>query len=254
VAALVDGDPVAVEDVDAKVASLRAGPRAGALPHPGTPEERNLRRWVVQLLVGERLVETAVRSLGRSDVGANRDEAERGEPLTLTRALEAGGVGAALLATSSNARALRRSMEPQCCVDEVVKRDYYDRNLDRYAHPPRFWISRIDGDDVVDLGGFGPRELPLAIAGAVLAANPGDVVGPLGTRWGRWTLRVDKIEAAGLILYAQAAPTIDAELNHHAATRAFCAWLDTAMAGRVQLMPGYEHPADPRSPDATHRH
>jgi [acyl-carrier-protein] S-malonyltransferase len=54
--------------------------------------------------------------------------------------------------------------------------------------------------------------------------------------------------------FAEVAGQIAAELTEAARRRAFVAWLDTRRAALVHLEPGYEHPADPRQPDATHRH
>ncbi|MEU4423530.1 hypothetical protein AB0F81_23120 [Actinoplanes sp. NPDC024001] len=43
-------------------------------------------------------------------------------------------------------------------------------------------------------------------------------------------------------------------LTSATAERAFAHWLDQRCAALVRLAPGYEHPADPAHPDATHRH
>lgn len=47
---------------------------------------------------------------------------------------------------------------------------------------------------------------------------------------------------------------ITAHLLGWARRRAFRHWLDARRAESVQLMPGYEHPGDPRQPDHVHRH
>ncbi|WP_234776706.1 DUF7158 domain-containing protein, partial [Mycobacterium tuberculosis] len=62
VVATVAGVAVAV---DAAEARLRDGPRAAALPASGTSEGRQLRRWLTQLIVTERVVaaEAAARGL-----------------------------------------------------------------------------------------------------------------------------------------------------------------------------------------------
>ncbi|HEY1177723.1 MAG TPA: hypothetical protein VGF17_16330 [Phytomonospora sp.] len=51
----IDGSPVPVGLLDERVARLREGPRAAALPTPGTSEDRQLRRWVAQVILTERL-------------------------------------------------------------------------------------------------------------------------------------------------------------------------------------------------------
>ena len=67
--ATVAGTQVAVDEVDAREARLRSGPRAAALPTIGTSEGRQLRRWLTQLIVTERVVavEVAARGLNARD-------------------------------------------------------------------------------------------------------------------------------------------------------------------------------------------
>jgi [acyl-carrier-protein] S-malonyltransferase len=36
--------------------------------------------------------------------------------------------------------------------------------------------------------------------------------------------------------------------------RAFARWLDDMRAKKVELVPGLEHPGDPRQPDNHHKH
>jgi [acyl-carrier-protein] S-malonyltransferase len=55
VAAWVDGLPVPVEEVDARLQRLRDRDRAAALPQPASREGRQLRRWATQVAVVERL-------------------------------------------------------------------------------------------------------------------------------------------------------------------------------------------------------
>jgi [acyl-carrier-protein] S-malonyltransferase len=54
--------------------------------------------------------------------------------------------------------------------------------------------------------------------------------------------------------YPEERPRIAATLTAAAAERAFAQWLDQRCAELVRLAPGYEHPADPAHPDATHHH
>ena len=54
--------------------------------------------------------------------------------------------------------------------------------------------------------------------------------------------------------YEQEAPAVRACLLEAAQERAFSQWLDRLCAQSVRLEPGFEHPADPRQPDADHRH
>lgn len=179
-AAWVDGDPVTVDEVDARLAELRASHWGSRLPGEHTAEGRNARRWVVQLLAARRVVE--------------REVARRGIPATATRplrldaALSLGGVAAAVLAEVPGAPALAEQFGGEPPEDAV--RDYYERNRDL----------------------FGDAEFEDVRAG------------------------------------------IAAELAEAARDRAFALWLEQRMRQSVRTAPGFEHPATPGSPDATHRH
>jgi [acyl-carrier-protein] S-malonyltransferase len=65
---------------------------------------------------------------------------------------------------------------------------------------------------------------------------------------------VDAVLPAGPLPYEQVRAGIEAELADRARQLAFARWLGEAAARRIRLAPGFEHPADPRQPDATHRH
>lgn len=54
--------------------------------------------------------------------------------------------------------------------------------------------------------------------------------------------------------YPDERPRIAATLTLAGADRAFAQWLDERCAALVRPAPGYEHPADPTHPDATHHH
>ncbi|MFB7380740.1 DUF7158 domain-containing protein, partial [Kitasatospora purpeofusca] len=54
---LLDGRPLPRTGLDRRLAALRAGPRAAALPVPGSGEDRQLARWVAQVLLTEALCE-----------------------------------------------------------------------------------------------------------------------------------------------------------------------------------------------------
>jgi [acyl-carrier-protein] S-malonyltransferase len=130
-AATVAGAPVSVAEVDAAEARLRSGPGAAALPASGTSEGRQLRRWLTQLIVTERLVaaEAAARRLTK------RDAPTEAELLPdQTARLELGSVAAAALA-DPRARALfadvTAGVEPG--DDDVA--DYHVRNPLRFAAP-----------------------------------------------------------------------------------------------------------------------
>ncbi len=57
VAAWVDGEPIGAAEVDERLARLRLRDRAGSLPAADSREGRQLRRWVAQVAVVERLCE-----------------------------------------------------------------------------------------------------------------------------------------------------------------------------------------------------
>lgn len=132
VAAEVAGEPVLVSDIDAREATLRASPGAAALPAPGTSEGRQLRRWLTQLLVAERVVAIEAR---------RRGIAERPAPGPLdvlpdtTARLEIGSVPAALLDSMPLARALFVALTEDVEVPPAQVRAYYERNIARFAEP-----------------------------------------------------------------------------------------------------------------------
>ena len=94
VAAMVGGVPVSVEEVDAREERLRHSTVASSLPRPGTREGRQLRRWLTQLLVTERVVAYEAALRGLSADGAPTEEQLL--PDTTAR-LEIGSITAAAL-------------------------------------------------------------------------------------------------------------------------------------------------------------
>ena len=100
--ATVAGAHVAVEEVDAAEARLRDGPGAAALPASDTSEGRQLRRWLTQLIVTERVVAAEAAGRGLTARGA---PTEADLLPDVTARLEIGSVAAAALA-DPRARAL----------------------------------------------------------------------------------------------------------------------------------------------------
>lgn len=127
--ATVAGTPVAVEEVDAAEARLRNGPRAAALPASGTSEGRQLRRWLTQLLVTERVVAAEVAARGLTALDAPT-EAELLPDVTAR--LEIGSVAAAALA-DPRARALFVDVTAAVRVSDREVADYHARNPLRFA-------------------------------------------------------------------------------------------------------------------------
>ena len=73
-AAMVGGVPVSVDEIDAREAQLRASRVASSLPRPGTSEGRQLRRWLTQVLVTERVVAAEAAARGLSADGAPSED------------------------------------------------------------------------------------------------------------------------------------------------------------------------------------
>ncbi|ORW44156.1 malonyl CoA-ACP transacylase [Mycobacterium paraense] len=129
--ASVAGDPVSVDEVDAAEARLRRGPRAAVLPAGGTAEGRQLRRWLTQVIVTERVVaaEAAARGL------TGRDAPAQAELLPdATARLEIGSVAAAVLA-DPRARALFADVTAAVRIGDDDVAAYHARNPLRFAAP-----------------------------------------------------------------------------------------------------------------------
>jgi [acyl-carrier-protein] S-malonyltransferase len=127
--ASVQGVPVPVGEVDDRERRLRSGPHASALPIAGTSEGRQLRRWLTQLIVTERVV--AVEAGAR---GLNADDAPTEDELLpdITARLEIGSIAAAAL-TDPRARALFAHVTADVEVNDDDIADYHDRNPLRFA-------------------------------------------------------------------------------------------------------------------------
>ncbi|WP_066369992.1 DUF7158 domain-containing protein [Herbidospora mongoliensis] len=192
IAATVGDEVISVAEVDRRMRDLYEGPLAARLPHPASPEGRNLRRWLVQLMTMERVVAQEYRDLRkRGESGQTASDGPAGgpdqvAPVTLPIALRTGGVIASVLSTPAG-QSLFTRIDAGLPPDEV--RAYYDRNRDRHPGP-------FDG------------------------------------------------ESAG----------IAAQLVQARKETLFVRWLERRHREKVTLMPGFEHPGDPRQPDATHRH
>ncbi|OBA72428.1 malonyl CoA-ACP transacylase [Mycobacterium sp. 1554424.7] len=130
-AATVAGGAVSVDEVDAREARLRSGPGAAALPAIGTAEGRQLRRWLTQLIVTERVVAAEAAARGLAATGA---PAEAEVLPDATARLEIGSVAAAALADPL-ARALFADVTATVRVGDDEVAGYHARNLLRFAAP-----------------------------------------------------------------------------------------------------------------------
>ena len=133
VAAIVGGVPIGVDEIDAREAALRAGRLAAALPRAGTSEGRQLRRWLTQLTVTERVVAIEAAALGVTpDAAPAEDELL---PDASAR-LDVGSVAAAALADPL-ARALFMHVTAAVEVSDDDVAGYHARNPLRFAPRPR---------------------------------------------------------------------------------------------------------------------
>lgn len=132
VAATVAGAPVSVAEVDEREDRLRRSPQTTALPRPGTSAGRQLRRWLTQLLVSERVVANQAEALGIRITEATPSETEV-LPDTTAR-LEIGSVAAAVLA-SPLGRAVFAHVTDAIDVDVDALVDYERRNPGRFPTP-----------------------------------------------------------------------------------------------------------------------
>lgn len=129
VAASVDGVPVTVAEVDAREGQLRASRSASSLPRPGTSEGRQLRRWLTQLLVAERVMAGEAADRGLTADGAPTESELL--PGNVVR-LELGSVASSVLADPL-ARALFVDLTADVDVPADAVWSYRSRNPLRYV-------------------------------------------------------------------------------------------------------------------------
>ncbi|GAA0691108.1 hypothetical protein GCM10010193_51910 [Kitasatospora atroaurantiaca] len=223
---LLDGRALPRTELDRRLAALRRGPRSSALPVVGSAEDRQLTRWVAQVVLTEELcaAEATVRGL---DVGA-------APPVRLDQraAVELGSITAAAFEGSAAVRAVHEAVTADVTVTpEAVAA--YRAATDRGAVGPVWRLRTPDGEFEAD-----PDTLPVALAAALRSAEAGATVSA-----GGWTATlVERREAGG--------PAADPTPQLLAAARrtAFVRWLDNARAHRLRLVPGLEHPGDPAQP------
>lgn len=221
---LLDGRPLPRTELDLRLAALRGGPRASALPRPGSAEDRQLTRWVAQVVLTEELcaAEAAARGL---DPGAAL-------PVRLDQraAVELGSIAAAAFEGSAAVRAVFDAVTADVVPGPVPAVDHLAGE--------RWQLSSPDGDFDAD-----PATLPTELVRALRAAAPGRQV-----TVGAWTAALTGRQPA------PASPDRSAEMLGSARRIAFVRWIDRARAERLTLVPGLEHPGDPAQPDNHHRH
>jgi [acyl-carrier-protein] S-malonyltransferase len=129
VVATVAGRVVTVTEVDDRETELRATVLASALPRPDTSEGRQLRRWLTQLIVAERVVEAEPVDVVPCDVLAEDDLL----PDTAAR-LEIGSIAASVL-RAERARAVFVRVTADVRVDDAEVAEYHARNPSRFSAP-----------------------------------------------------------------------------------------------------------------------
>lgn len=250
VAAWVDGTPVDVSDVDLRERRLRSGPVAPTLPKEHTSEGRQLRRWLVQVLVAERLVAAAAATRGLTDADAPPVAALASDRAAM---LGLGSVAADLLSRNALARAVFVAVTADVTVSEDAVTTFYDTNHERFAVPEERVVLHTVGD-TTRRRTLRRGELTGPVEDAVFAAAQSDTVGPVTDPLGTHTVVVEEVRPARTRPLSEARAEIVARLSAPARRRAFTAWLDWHAAAQVRLAPGFEHPGNPGQPDNTHRH
>jgi len=129
IAATVGGVPVSVEDVDAREERLRASRIASSLPRRGTSEGRQLRRWLTQLLVTERVAAAETQMRGLTADGAPSEDELLPD---MTARLEIGSIAASVLADPLG-RALFVNVTAAVDVTDAQAQDYFERNPRRFG-------------------------------------------------------------------------------------------------------------------------
>ncbi|MEV3901665.1 malonyl CoA-ACP transacylase [Mycobacterium sp. NPDC050551] len=129
VAATVGGSTVRTEEIDERESLLRGRTPASALPRPGTSEGRQLRRWLTQLLVTERVVAAEAQARGLT---ADRAPGEADVLPDNAARLDIGSVAAAVLADPL-ARAVFADVTAAIVVSPAEVAEYHARNPMRFA-------------------------------------------------------------------------------------------------------------------------
>ncbi|MGW1177308.1 DUF7158 domain-containing protein [Kitasatospora sp. NPDC002543] len=227
---LLDGRPVPRTALDHRLAALRAGPRATALPRPGSSEDRQLTRWVAQVLLTEALCEAVA---AERDLPAGPDGLAR---LDHRAAVELGSITAAAYEGNPAVRAVYASVTADTEPSPADVAHY--RTMTTRPAAERWRLALPDG--ALEAG---PDTLPVALAEALRAAPPGEWVTA-----GPWT--------AALLATTTTPADDDPTPALRDATRraAFVRWLDHERFQRLTLVEGLEHPGDPAQPDNHHRH
>ncbi|GII57095.1 malonyl CoA-ACP transacylase [Planotetraspora thailandica] len=238
---VLDGRPVPRAGLDRRLAALRGGPRSTALPEPGSAEDRQLTRWVAQVMLTELLCEAVAAERGL-DVPA-LDAAAPPVRLDQRAAVELGSITAAAFEGSAAVRAVYAAVTADVTVPDEQAAAYAEATA-RPAAEAEWRLATPDGE--FDAA---PSTLPAGLAAALTEAGPGRTVTAGGV-----TATLIEMHARVHDGAREPRPLPEEGLLGSARRVAFVRWLDHARAHRLRLVPGLEHPGDPAQPDNHHKH
>ena len=273
----VDDQPITRTLLDDRLAVLRAGKGAAALPAPDTREGRQLVRWTAHVLFTEHLCAA----------WARQHEVPIGELVALDAlsAIQLGSITAAAWRTHPAVSAVYRAI-----IDdniEATRPDVAQQWLLRIASGPT--PEAASAAEPVSIGWTTLTDLPLAIAAAARdaarsapvasggaisdAARSAPVTSGEATRDTTHSTPVPPSEAtrdttrstpvaSGGAWHVVVVDEVDVRpiagpppvRRAGTALRAFARWLDQQRARSVRVADGFEHPGDPGQPDNTHQH
>lgn len=237
----LDGRPVPRTRLDRRVAALRGGPRSGVLPAPGSAEDRQLVRWIAQVILTELLCAAEAERRGLDLAAAPSARLDQ------RAAVEFGSITAAAFAGSAAVRAVYRAVTADVTVPAAELAAYRAAT----ARPPAGPLWRLSGPGGVFEAA--PATLPADLAGALQRATS-DRVTVAGWTADRLPVGGPAAGGAGGTDRDDCRDDCHVRLTAAARRAVFVRWLDRARADRLRLVPGLEHPGDPRQPDNHHRH
>ncbi len=148
----IDEQPISRELLDARLASLRSGPRAGALPASGSSEDRQLTRWTAQVLFTEQICR----------LEARRRELTPGTPAELdpVGAVQLGSINAAAWRSCPEVSAVFEAVTSSPQLPDVAAWARVDAvTLARLRHGERLrefarWLDRRRSESLRHAPGF----------------------------------------------------------------------------------------------------
>ena len=227
----VNGEPLPRTLLDDRIALLRNGKGAAALPAPDTREGRQLVRWTAHVLFTEHLCARWAREHG-VPVAAPVE-------LDALSAIQLGSITSAAWRTQPAVSAVYRAVVD---ADEPPPpRPTEQQWRLRLAHGATPAAARAA--EPVSIGWSTLADLPPAIAAAARECDPA----PVNSSSGWHVVVVDEVATRPVLGPPPAR-------RRGTALRAFARWLDEQRANSVRVADGFEHPGDPGQPDNTHQH